>query len=290
MNPCVKQKLLSSLLSSPVAFKSFFAAANGTAVVHGLAGAWSQRSYGMTDASITIEHGQKYDLASPSTNGGGKLTKGFERSFWGIHQKKDWLKGAMLTGIVSLIASVALGGDIQGKVTIEGRTAHGSSVVYLDTSGDTKIDPPAEHAVIHQKQLTFFPHVVAIARGTTVDFWNDDSVQHGVSWPSVGNDKKLGHHLGVWTQGGMKSFTFNDLGVIPLLCYLHPQMSAYIVVLATPHFATTDETGSFVIHDVPPGDYLLKVWNEDGEPAAQQLQVKDSTTSVNVTVKRAHHS
>ena len=212
-----------------------------------------------------------------------------ESIFLCVNVKKSLPNCIMLIGgAISLIASVALGSEIQGKVTVEGRKSQGPSVVYVDSAGETKIDPPMEHAVVHQKRMTFIPHVLAITRGTTVDFWNDDSVQHGVSWPSIAGNKKLGHHLGIWAQGEMKSFTFNDVGEVPLLCYLHPEMSAYIVVLPTPHFAITGDDGSFVIHDVPPGDYVLKVWSEEAEPAAQQLQVSELSTTVNVAVQRAH--
>jgi len=158
----------------------------------------------------------------------------------------------------------------------------------LDTSTDTKVDPPGEHPVIHQKQMTFIPHVLAVTRGTTVDFWNDDSVQHGVSWPSVGGNKKLGHHLGIWNQGEMRSFTFNDVGEVPLLCYLHPEMSGYIIVLPTTHFAITGDDGSYVIRDVPPGDYILKVWSEQAELAAQPIQVSELSANINLTVQKAH--
>jgi len=40
-------------------------------------------------------------------------------------------------------------------------------------------------------------------------------------------------------------------------------MRAYIHVLDTPYFAVSDETRRFAIADVPPGEYVLHVWQEN---------------------------
>lgn len=187
-----------------------------------------------------------------------------------------------------LLAGPCLAGNIEGKVTVEGIKSAASIVVYIDGVADGNLTPPSEHVAVHQQKMTFIPHVLAVQQGTTVDFYNDDPVSHGVSWPSVAGNKKLAHHLGIWGQGGMKPFTFNDLGVVPLLCYLHPEMSGYIVVVPTPYFAITQNDGSFVIQNVPPGNHVLKFWSEDGEPVSQQIQVADTSETINVTVHRAH--
>ena len=187
-----------------------------------------------------------------------------------------------------LLAGPCMAGDIEGKVTVEGMKSAASIVVYVDAMPDTNFPPPSEHTAVHQKKMTFIPHVLAVQQGTTVDFYNDDPVNHGVSWPSVGGNKKLGHHLGIWAQGGTKPFTFTDLGVVPLLCYLHPEMSGYIVVVPTPYFAMTEDDGSFVIRDVPPGDRVLKIWSEEGEPVSQPIQVADTAATISVTVRRVH--
>ena len=194
---------------------------------------------------------------------------------------------AILTASL-LGGGAALGGDIQGTVSVEGLKSAASIVLYLDALPDKSFDAPAEHAAIHQKKMTFIPHVLPVVKGTTVEFWNDDSVKHGVSWPAVSGNKKLAHHMGIWPQGEMRPFTFNDTGVVPLLCYLHPEMSGFIIVVPTPYFAVTTEDGSFQIKGVPPGDRVLEVWSEDGEPLSQPIQVTDSASTVNLTVHHAH--
>jgi hypothetical protein len=133
--------------------------------------------------------------------------------------------------------------------------------------------------------MTFVPHVLVVLKGTTVDFLNSDPVGHNVYWPSISGNKKLAHNMGTWPEGVSKSFTFNDLGVAPLLCNVHPEMSGYVVVVPTPYFALTDKAGEFVIKDVPDGSYTLKTWSEEGKPASQTVNVSGST-SVNITVTK----
>jgi len=134
--------------------------------------------------------------------------------------------------------------------------------------------------------MTFIPHVLAVQKGATVEFLNSDPLGHNVYWPSVGGNKGLAHNLGTWPQGQKKSFTFNTPGAVPLLCNVHAEMSAYIVVVPSPYFATTDGAGNFVIRGVPPGHYTIKTWAERGRATTQQVDVGGGPVTVNLTVGR----
>ncbi len=188
--------------------------------------------------------------------------------------------------LCAILAGTAVAGEIKGNVTAQGMRSPEGIVVYVDTVAGKTFTPPKEHAVMDQKKLTFIPHVLPVLKGTTVDFLNSDSVGHNVYWPSIGGNKKLGHNLGTWPQGVIKSFTFNDIGAVPLLCNVHPEMSAYIVVAPTPYFAVTNAQGAYAINDVPPGKYTLKVWSEQGKPVEQPVEVSGAAATVNLTVHR----
>jgi hypothetical protein len=128
--------------------------------------------------------------------------------------------------------------------------------------------------------------VVVVLQGTTVDFTNSDPVGHNVYWPSISGNKKLTHNLGTWPKGEKKSFQFNDPGVAPLLCNVHPEMSGYVVVVTTPYFAVTDKDGNYEIKNVPAGKYTLKTWSEDGKPTTQAVDVSASGATADLTVKK----
>jgi len=107
-----------------------------------------------------------------------------------------------------------------------------------------------------------------------------------VYWPSVSGNKKLAHNMGTWPIGQSKPFQFNDLGLASLLCNVHPEMSGYVVVVATPYLAVTNKEGEFEIKNVPDGKYTLKTWSEDGKPSSQEVNVSGSTMNIELTVKK----
>ncbi len=184
------------------------------------------------------------------------------------------------------LASGASAGDVKGKVSVEGIRSAENIAVYVDAIAGKDFPAPAEHATMNQEHLKFVPHVLVVLKGTTVEFLNGDPVGHNVYWPSVNGNKKLTHNMGTWPKGQEKPFQFNDLGVAPLLCNVHPEMSGYVVVVPTPYFALTDKEGSFEIKNVPPGTYTLKTWSEDGKPTTQAVTVGAGTASVELVVKK----
>jgi plastocyanin len=184
------------------------------------------------------------------------------------------MKYAALAGaLVFAFAVSAHAGTIHGKVS----GAKSESVVYVDAIAGKTFPAPAQRQLMDQKGLMFVPHIIVVQVGTTVDFQNSDSVSHNVFWPSVGGDKKLGHNLGTWPQGQKRSFKFDNPGVVPLLCNVHPDMAGYIVVSPTPYFAKTDKTGEYTIENVPDGTYTVTGWNEGTKPHSSQVNVAGDT-------------
>jgi plastocyanin len=196
------------------------------------------------------------------------------------------VKAVLLSGALLTIVAVGWAGDIKGKVSVQGLKSPVNIAVYVDAIPGKKFDAQAEHVVVDQKKMEFIPHVVVILQGTTVDFTNSDPVGHNVYWPSISGNKKLTHNLGTWPKGDKKSFQFNDLGVAPLLCNVHPEMSGYVVVVATPYSAVTDKEGNYEIKNVPAGKYTLKTWSEDGKPTTQTVDVSESGATADLTVKK----
>jgi plastocyanin len=200
--------------------------------------------------------------------------------------KKNPHQVLALSFLLLSFGALAFAGEIKGKVTVHGLKSAENIAVWVDAISGKKFDAPAKPAVADQKHMTFVPHVLVVLKGTTVQFLNSDPVGHNVYWPSIDRNKKLAHNMGTWPEGQQKSFTFNDLGVAPLLCNVHPEMSGYIVVVPTPYFAVTDKDGNFEIKDVPDGSYTLKAWSEAGKPASQSVSVSGGSASADITVTK----
>src|ERR1700676_2024336 len=123
------------------------------------------------------------------------------------------------------VATCAWAGDVKGKVTAQGMRSAENIAVYIDSIPGKTFPAPTDHAVMNQSHLAYVPHSLVVQQGTTVDFKNEDNVGHNVYWPSVSHNKKGAHNMGTWPQGQAKAFTFTELGDVPLLCNVHPEMS-----------------------------------------------------------------
>jgi plastocyanin len=184
--------------------------------------------------------------------------------------------------VLVMAASVAMyAGDVKGKVG----GVSGVSVVWINAIPGKTFPPEAKHPVMNQKGLMFRPHIMAITVGTTVEFLNSDSVQHNVFWPSISGNRKLGHNMGTWPQGVSKPFKFDQPGIVPLLCNVHPDMSGYIIISPTPYYAETDASGNFTVTGVPDGKYTMTAWHEGAKTQSKPVTVPGGA-SVDFTLSK----
>jgi plastocyanin len=171
------------------------------------------------------------------------------------------------------------GASITGQVTTNVPKQRANVVVFLDkVSGSFR--PPARPVALDQKGMKFVPHILAVQKGQTVIFKNDDNVRHNIFSPD--GDK---YNLGTWGQGESKPHTFSVSGVYHQLCNIHPEMGGVIVVLDNPFFAVTGDDGKFVIPNVPPGKYTLKTWGEKLPESSHEVTVvAGAPTNVQIKV------
>lgn len=165
--------------------------------------------------------------------------------------------------VLSLPAGRLRAGDIVGALAVP---KPDQAVVYVERVPGTF---PGGNAKMDQHGKVFIPYLLPVVQGTAVEFHNSDSLQHNVF--GVGADK---FNLGTYTQGMARSYTFNKLGEVAILCNVHPEMEAYILVLQNPYFAQLDGSGKFRIADVPPGDYVVKAWYH-GKTKQQNVKVPE---------------
>ena len=179
--------------------------------------------------------------------------------------------------LVTLLFVAFAGGQISLAGTISGKISGGpGSVVWVDDPSG-KVEAPAATPIMDQKGLLFVPHVAVVPVGSTVEFLNSDTVQHNVFWTGIGGNKKLGHNLGTWPKGEKRSVKFDNPGVVPLLCNVHPEMSAYIVVVPTSRYAMTDANGEYTIQNVSDGAHTVTVWHEGMKQQSKQVNVSGAS-------------
>jgi plastocyanin len=176
-----------------------------------------------------------------------------------------------LLPVICLAATSAFGAELSGTVQVADRPAQ-HAVVWLEASV-TSVTTPSRKVVVDQRNLSFFPHVLAVRVGTTVEFPNNDKVFHNVfSWR---DGKKF--DLGMYPKGAVKRIVFDQPGLARLFCNIHPNMAAYIMAVDSPYFAVSNDKGTFAIAGVPPGTYTYHAWRPGGQPLTGTISV-DGTT------------
>lgn len=166
-------------------------------------------------------------------------------------------------GRLALIASLILAGsllapalaaDVTGTIAAPVPKHRANTVVFVRNAG---LEPAPKTAHIDQVGLVFVPRVVAIQKGSTVEFKNSDPVAHNVNTPDG-----VPYDLGTWPKGESRSHTFPQAGAFRQLCRVHDDMMAWVVAVDSRYFAVSDKTGAFTLKDLPPGKYTLGVWHE----------------------------
>lgn len=154
-------------------------------------------------------------------------------------------------------------------------------VVWLQPLLGTPSRPflPNGRYTLTQKNRMFTPHLLVVPVGSQVYFPNKDPFFHNVF--SLFNGKRF--DLGLYEAGTTKEVTFSREGASYIFCNIHPEMSAVVVVLSTPLFATSGTDGVYSIHDVPPGEYEMHVWVEGlTQPALDRLRRRVEISRENV--------
>ena len=152
------------------------------------------------------------------------------------------------------------------------------AVVYLESDllNHGKHSPPEKHPVLDQRNLQFHPQVLPILVGTTVDFPNRDNLYHNVFSYSQAKEFDLGRY----PKDDSRSVQFNKPGLVRVYCDIHAHMNATIIVLQHPYFATPNDDGTYVIHQVPEGRYSIILWIDRDRVERRSIEVRAGETTI----------
>lgn len=138
-------------------------------------------------------------------------------------------------------------------------------------------------AKMDQKQCSFIPRVVIVPVGGTVEFLNSDRLLHNVR--STGKENPPFNRAQPHARS--ISFAFKQPELLRVDCDLHSWMRGWVMVADHPFYAVTNEQGEFILENVPPGKYTLRVWQESLGNMTQELVVADKgTTTVSVSMRK----
>ena len=204
---------------------------------------------------------------------------------------------SMVFLLVLNLPGQAMAGKITGTVKVNGLRSPVDILVYLVKAPPVQEDLSKTKFIMDQQNLTFNPHILPIPVGASVDFPNNDKVDHNIF--SLSRTKKF--NLGSYKPGDSKAVLFDKPGIVELRCDVHAEMAAYIMVLKNPYFSVTDDQGRFEIpdskhleqngikgiKDLPAGNYVLKIWHEKLKTQKQMVTIPENgDVSVEITATR----
>ncbi len=183
------------------------------------------------------------------------------------------LAATLATG--AMATSSALAADLTVSVSdAGGKPVAGAVVTFTPATGATISAADRNGAfVMAQKNIAFAPYVLAVPAGATVSFPNQDRVNHHVySFSPV-----QPFQFPLYGQGKSRTLKFDHPGTVALACNIHDSMSAYIRVVDTPYYATTDASGRVTLKNLPAASGALAVWQP-------QLDAPEHSTARTITV------
>lgn len=152
-----------------------------------------------------------------------------------------------------------------------------TAVVFLEGAPLPADDQPATNVVqVVQKGMQFGQGLLAVRKGTRVEFPNGDDFYHNVFSYSKAKRFDLGRFL---KDEKPAAVTFDQVGVVKLYCEIHEHMRGTIVVLDTPHFVKTDTNGVYRLTGLPAGQFKLKAWIDEKLVREQPVDLKPGATA-----------
>jgi plastocyanin len=130
---------------------------------------------------------------------------------------------------------------------------------------------PPKAAQMDQVDKEFVPFVQPVQMGAAVTFPNKDNIRHHVYSFSPAKTFELKLYSGT----SAKPVVFDKPGPVTLGCNIHDWMVGHLYVVEGPWFTKTGKDGKGGI-DLPPGEYLVKVWHPwlKDEPAPVRIKAE----------------
>ena len=187
-------------------------------------------------------------------------------------------------------SSQIINGVVKGKVSFEVIPNNeffeiSETVIYLSGDGlttETLGPDPSDQILLDQMDYTFVPRVLPILAGEEMSFHNSDDELHNIHTYSKGRRRNRNFNR-AQRPGSTFTSAFARPDSILVLCDIHSQMIAHILILENRFFAKASATGTYTITDVPPGQYDLTAWNEWFGEVRATIEITDGqTTSVDV--------
>jgi plastocyanin len=196
------------------------------------------------------------------------------------------MRSVLLAATLALCPVLVWAVDVAGNVEFLTRRGQKpkveETVVWLDpVNAPSKSRLSPGEFVMKTRNKTILPHVIVVPVGSTISFPNEDAITHNLFSVSKPNE----FDLGLYKRGTSKDHRFDRPGIVNVYCNVHPEMSAVIHVVSSPHFTSAGKDGAFRLQNVEDGTYRLVAWNEIGGSVASEIEVTRQGVRGSTTLK-----
>lgn len=193
-------------------------------------------------------------------------------------------KKITLFGLVFFCISInTYAGELNIQISNSSDKPVVNAVAYLLPHDGRSLSYKAKQETIDQINKEFVPQVKVISKNALVQFPNKDNIRHHVY--SFSDAKKF--ELPLYEGTPSKPILFDKTGEITLGCNIHDWMKAYVLVVDTPYYAQSNESGKLTINDIDAGKYLLYYWHpqQKSQAEAQLIEISDTPLQLKATIE-----
>ncbi|NOZ54598.1 MAG: hypothetical protein GXP08_15935 [Gammaproteobacteria bacterium] len=164
------------------------------------------------------------------------------------------------------------------------------TVVYLKKVKSGKAFPAElNKREINQDKCNFAPFLSVMKNNNKLTVLNSDPVLHNIhTYELIGKARKTVFNISQPPELTRinKTVKLKRGSAMKLECDAHDFMHGYVFVAKNPYFAIVKDDGSFVIDNVPEGEYNIAAWHGLlGEKKGKVTVTADSKTSIDFTIE-----
>jgi plastocyanin len=176
-------------------------------------------------------------------------------------------------------ASQHTGAPVKDEEVVVGPAGELANVFVFVKNVSGNYPAPSTPVVLDQHGCQYRPHAIVLQVGQPLQIKNSDATLHNIhALPAVNSQFNEGQPV----QGMVSTKKFDKAEVTPfkVKCDVHGWMKAYMAVLPNPFYSVSQSNGTFMIANLPPGQYTIVAWHEKYGQQEQQVTVgaKESKT------------
>jgi plastocyanin len=166
---------------------------------------------------------------------------------------------------------------IRGRIRTQPAQSAQHAVVYLENGPLDSV----MNAKLDDHKMAFYPYVSVMTVGGTLTYINGEPFPDTAF--SLSNEK---WDFGMVESKGVRKRKFEDAGVYTILCRLHPNQLAFLVVSPSSFVVRADKTGEFVMPNVPAGSYEVMAWAPRLKSERRSVTLTGGERTVEFDLKR----